>query len=665
MAILAHTALVLALPTVLCSALCSAWGGRARRRQWVVLAETGLLAAAGLVALATAILLHLLLSRDFQVQYVYAHSSTYQPTLYVISALWAGQEGSLLVWSLFLGTVSAIVILQKRHWPSALWPHVLTTLGITQAFFILTLVTVQDPFTMHAVRPPEGTGILPILENPGMVIHPPIVFLGYAVYSVPFAFGMASLVAGRVDNSWLLGIRRWSLVAWLFLGLGILIGAWWAYVELGWGGYWSWDPVESASLVPWLTGTAYVHSLVAQERRGILKRWNMVLPITTFLLCMFATFVTRGGLIISDLHGFSRTMQPVGYYLLGFIGTVTVVSVVLLRLRRKALSDDRQLEQLLSRGSALLLSNLLLIGLGTAILVGITFPNTSQMLWGVRMHLSASFYNRVFTPLASSIVLLMGVCPLLGWGESSPRKLLQRMRCPAMGTIATAASLLVLGVRQPFTLLASMLIAFTAGNIVSEILRPIVKRRRRPRESTARAVIDLLSRNHRRYGARVVHLSILLIAVGVTGSSLHKTEELIALAPGDTATIHSYTLEYEDLAVLDEVSRQRHIATIGVYRGSSRIATLQPERNLHWNIQGHVTEVAIRSTLWEDLHIALDLPNERGLSTFRISIYPLITCLWAGGGLLLLGTLIAVWPSTGAHPKTYPTPVSRHLEAER
>jgi len=641
-----HAALFLALLTALCSVSASVWGARSRRPQWVERAGKGLCTVTGLIAVATATLLYLLLSRDFQAQYVYAHTSTYQPALYVVSALWAGQEGSFLLWSLFLSATSLIIVLRKRQWPSDLWPHMLTTLGLVQAFFVLVLVTVQDPFTLYPMRPPEGAGLTPILENPGMVIHPPIVFLGYAAYSVPFAFTMASLVAGRMEASWVRLLRKWNLVAWLFLGLGILIGAWWAYVELGWGGYWSWDPVESASLVPWLVGTAYLHSLMAQERRGGLDRWNVMLAIATFLLCIFATLVTRGGFVISDLHGFSQTIQPIAYYLLGFIGTVVMVSGVLLSVRRRNFPETREVEHLLSRDSALLLTNMLFVGLGIAILIGILFPNTSQMLWGVRIHLSSSFYNRVFVPLATGIILLMGICPLLKWGGGSPRKLLQRMRYPALGSIALSISLFVIGVRRPLALLASTLITFAGANIVAEIIHPIVKRGHLRRGGTVQATMKLLSKNRRRYGARLVHLSILLIAIGITGSSLYKTEKLVSLAREDTVTIQNYSLKYEDLAVLDEVGKQRHIATIGVYQGQTHIATLKPEKNLHWNIQDYVTEVAIHTTWKEDLYVALVWPEERGLTTFRISIYPLVTWLWIGGGLLLIGTLVGMWPAT-------------------
>ncbi|MBC7262501.1 MAG: cytochrome c biogenesis protein CcsA, partial [Chloroflexi bacterium] len=345
MAYIGHLSLWLVLFASAYCALASAWGAYKRESKWVERAKNSLLAATNLIFLATAILLYLLLSHDFQVQYVYAHTNSYQPTLYVFSALWAGQEGSFLLWALLYSAVAALAIKQRQHLPGNIWPHMLAILAMVLFFFALLLVTVQNPFTLYPIRPTEGVGILPALENPGMVIHPPILFLGYAAYGVPFAFTMASLFTGQVLNTGLSWLRKWGLIAWLFLGLGILIGAWWAYVELGWGGYWAWDPVESASLIPWLTGTAYLHLLLAQEHRAIFKRWTAALAIATFLLCFFSTLVTRGGIIISDLHGFAQSIQPVAYYLIGFILTVAALSAILFHLRRQLLRDEQEIEQ--------------------------------------------------------------------------------------------------------------------------------------------------------------------------------------------------------------------------------------------------------------------------------------------------------------------------------
>lgn len=640
-----YSALCLALILAIGSTLAAGLGGRLCRAAWVSKAENGLFAVAGFLFLASAILLHLLLSRNFQVQYVYTHTSTYQATPYVFSALWAGQEGSLLLWALLLSAVTVVLILQKRHCPAVLWPYTLATLAIVEGFFALLLVTVQNPFTLLPMRPSEGAGITPLLENPAMVIHPPILFLGYATFAVPFAVTMASLIAGQMEASWLRWIRRWSLMAWLFLGLGISIGAWWAYVEVGWGGYWSWDPVENASLVPWLTATAYLHSLMAQERQGIFKRWNSALAIATFTLCIFGTLVTRGGIIISDLHGFAENIQPIAYYLIGFILVVIVASVILFYLRRQQLEDSAGPDQLLSRESSLLITTLLFVGLGAAILIGMLFPNIAQVLGGTKVYLGIDFYSRVFAPLALVIVALIGICPLLGWRQSVVPKLWRWVQYPAALAVVVMILLFLLGIRQLFALLAFGLIAFSMATILGDLIRQAISRSRRRDESLLRAAVGLCQRNRRQYGGKLVHLAMLLIALGITGSSLYKTETLVALAPGDTHTIQGYTLQYEGTRTVDEVSRLRYVASLGVYRGTARIGTLQPEKNLHWNIEQYVTEVALRTTLAEDLYVALDWPEQDGRATFRISVYPLVIWLWIGAGLLLIGTLIALWPT--------------------
>jgi cytochrome c-type biogenesis protein CcmF len=643
--LIGYAALWLALILAAGSTLATAFGGRLGRPSWVSLGENALFAVTGFMLLATAILLQLLLSRDFQVQYVYAHTSSYQATPYVFSALWAGQEGSLLLWALLLSLVTVVLILQKRYCPAALWAYTLALLAAIEGFFALLLVTVQNPFLLWPMRPAEGAGIAPLLENPAMVIHPPILFLGYATFAVPFAVTMASLIAGQIEVGWLRWIRRWSLMAWLFLGLGIAIGAWWAYVELGWGGYWSWDPVENASLLPWLTATAYLHSITAQERRGISKRWNSALAIATFMLCIFATLVTRGGIIISDLHGFAQQIQPIAYYLIGFILVVVVLSGILFYLRRQQLDDAAGPDQLLSRESGLLITNLLLVGLAAAIVIGMLFPNIAQVLWGTQIYLGSGFYSRVFAPLALVIVLLIGVCPLLGWGQSALPKLSQRLRYPAIAAIALVILLFVLRIRQPLALLSFGLIAFAALTLIGDVMRQMVARSRLRAESLWSAAAALFHHNRRQYGGRLVHLSILLVAIGIVGSSLYKTETVVALAQGEASTIHGYTLQYEGSQVVDEVGRRRFVATVGVYSGSKRIGTLKPEKNLHWNIQQYVTEVALRTTLADDLYVALDWPEQGGVATFRISVYPLVVWLWIGAGLLLAGTLIAFWPA--------------------
>lgn len=644
-ALIGYFALVLSLLFAVVSFLSALVAARSSRTSWLTTAEGGLCTASGLLFVAVGSLLYLLLSRNFQSQYVYSHATTYQPTIYLVSALWAGEEGSLLLWAMLVGLFAvASLVLQKRHSPPRLWPYAVATLAAVLAFFALMLITTQNPFYMTSSVPTEGVGMSPLLENPAMIIHPPILFLGYAAYTLPFAMAVATLLSGESSSLWRSWLRRWSLLAWLFLGMGIAIGAWWAYVELGWGGYWSWDPVENASLIPWLIGTAQLHSLLAEERQGIFRRWNLGLSAATFLLCVLATLVTRGGIVTSDLHGFAQTIQPVAYYLIAFLILATTIIAILLHRRRGQLADQTITEQLLSRESSLFITNLILSGLAAAILLGMIFPNLTQLIQGTRVTLTVDFYDRIFAPLALVLVTLLGICPLLGWRESSPAKLLQRLRPAILGAVVVAVILAVARVRQPMALLAYSLLAFAATTLFGDTLRPALHVLRRSTDHPIRALLHIWSASRRSYGARLVHLAILVIAVGIAGSSLFKTESTVRLSLGQRTKIQNYEVQYLGTEVMDSTGSRRYVAAVSLYQGQSPIAVLHPEKNLHYSIGQYVTEVAIRSTLVDDVYLALDWPEQDGIATFRLSIYPLVSWLWIGTGLLLAGTLLALWP---------------------
>ncbi len=635
-------------------AAAAAWVGQRQGRPGLVQsARNGLLAVAGLVTLASAVLLYLLLAPDFRVRYVYEHVSSHLATVYRISAFWAGQEGSFLLWLWFLAIITALVVSQEKAWDRQLHSQTLAVLAFIEAFFALVLVTVNDPFATLPIRPAEGVGLLPLLENPGMIFHPPTLFLGYAGYTVPFAFAVAALLTGQLDDRWLRGIRRWSLFAWLTLGIGILLGAWWAYVELGWGGYWAWDPVENASLVPWLIGTALLHSAVMQERRGLFKVWNMVLAILAFVLCLFATFVTRGGVILSDLHGFSSSALPITYYLLAFMALILLGPLFLLYSRRRQLAGENELEALLSRESGFLLNNLLFCGMALAVFLGTIFPTLTLIARGERIALDASFYNRTFGPLALVLVLLIGVCPVLAWRRTAADRLWRGLVYQAVFALVGAVILFVLGIRELFALLSFAVCAFVTATIVSEFYRGLMARRRIGGEGYLVALGRLIARGRRRYGGYIVHLAIVLIAIGVIGSSFYKNEWLASLRPGEEVAIGDYTLKYEDYAI--EVlnanpetyqSKVRFATTLGVYRTGRRVTTLVAEKNNHWVLKNPwVTEVAIHSSLKGDLYVILGGLEQDGLASFQLVVNPLVSWLWIGGGLLSVGAVIAMWPS--------------------
>ena len=642
--------LVLCLVVSSYGAIASFLGGRRPSRRWLQSGKNALLVTTVLVTLAAAVLLYLLLSHDFQVTYVYRHTSTHLPLIYTISAFWAGEAGSWLLWLWFLTVLAAIVVWRSERLRK-IGPYVLATLAASEAFFTLVLLLISNPFETMAHLPAEGVGMLPLLENPGMVIHPPILFLGYAGYTVPFAFALAALISGEVTGDWVKAIRPWNLFAWLSLGIGIIIGAWWAYVELGWGGYWAWDPVENASLIPWLTGTAFLHSAMMQERRGMHRVWNVVLATLPFVLCLFATLVTRGGIVVSDLHGFSSSVQPIAYLLLGFIAIILGLTAFLTYRRRLQLTGERGMESPFSREGAFLLTNILLCGIALIVFIGTTYPSFVRAFRGIQISLDASFFDRATGPLALVLICLMGICPVLAWRRLSSDSL-RGLLPGAIGGPVFAAGLFLLGVRALLPLVSGLISTFVVLSLLSVLVQDLMARRRSTGEGHLRALVKLLSKGHRRYGAYVVHFGVVLIMIGVTGSMSYKTEQLVALSPGESTIVGGYEIRYTDhsMETLNPEpetyqSKIRLSTILEVYVGDSRVATLTPQKDFHYAMENPwVTEVAIRGTLKEDLYVILASLDEDGVAAFQMVINPVVTWIWIGGGVLLAGATIAAWP---------------------
>jgi cytochrome c-type biogenesis protein CcmF len=451
-----------------------------------------------------------------------------------------------------------------------------------------------------------------------------------------------------LGGEWIRGIRRWNLFAWLFLGLGIIMGAWWSYLELGWGGYWGWDPVENSSLIPWLVGTAFLHSMMTQERRGMFKVWNIVLITLTFVLCIFATFVTRSG-IIQSVHAFG--LSVVGYYFLVFLALALAIPLALILYRRRELASEGELKSLLSREAGFLLNNLLFGGLALAVFIGTVFPTISEIVRGTQVALGPSFFERVSAPLALALVVLIGVCPLLGWRKTPSGRLLRNLLYPGIVALIVAVVLFVLRIKEPFAFLSFTVCALVASSILWEFLRGTMARRRSTGEDYLLAFRRLIAKNRRRYGGLIVHLSMVIITMGVVGSSLYQTEYQVTLAEGERVTVQDYSLEHEGLIAEGTPAKHRFAALMTVYRGDRRIAILVPEKNFHWNVEQWVTEVAVRTNLKEDLYVILAGFAEDGSATFEILINPLVVWLWIGGGLLLLGTAVAMWPEGRANSK--------------
>jgi cytochrome c-type biogenesis protein CcmF len=649
MADIGYIALLLALVASIYAVIAFVFGVRGRHPELVASAKNSLLGVCGLVSLSVAILLYALLTHDFQIEYVAAYTSRDLSLPYLISALWAGNDGSLLFWAWLLSLFATVVVLQRRDIGKELVPYAASIIMVTQAFFLILLLLVSNPFHKLTSVPAEGMGLNPLLENPGMIIHPPTLLAGYVGLTIPFAFAMAALLTRRLSDEWIIAIRRWTLLAWLLLGAGNIIGAWWAYVELGWGGYWAWDPVESAGFMPWLIATAFLHSIMMQRRRGMLKVWNMVLIILTFSLAIFGTFLTRSG-ILSSVHTFSESV--LGPFFLAFIGITLLGSLGLLYYRSEELKGDAEMESLVSRESTFLLNNLLLVGAALAIFVGTVFPLISEAVRGVKISVGPPFFNQVNGPIFLAVILLTGICALIGWRRASIKNLVRNFLWPLVAALILVATLFFLGIREWYALIAFSVCSFVLSTILYEWFRGTRARHRIRAENYLKAFFGLIGANRPRYGGYIVHIAIILIAIGIIGSSFYNVEKEVTIMPGESVTINNYILTYDNMDHYETQSKLVVTSTLSVYNSGKLIGRLTPEKYFHRSYEQPVSEVAIRSTLLEDLYVILIGWDEDGTTAFKVLVNPLVNWIWIGGVVFVLGGLIAFWPERRRLPVT-------------
>lgn len=617
-------------------------GVKVKSSKWIESGQNTVFAITGLLTLAVLVLIYAFIVHNFQIQYVAEHSSKSLPIFYRISAFWAGQEGSLLLWGWLLAVFASLVLFQNRRRNRELVPYVLAIMMGISLFFLALLVFVDRPFQELAFFPADGRGLNPLLQNPGMILHPPTTYLGYVGFTVPFAFAIAALLTGRLGDIWIKSTRRWTLFSWFFLGIGNLLGAQWAYVELGWGGYWAWDPVENASLLPWLVATAYLHSVMIQERRGMLKVWNMVLIILTFTLTLFGTFLVRSG-ILSSVHSFAVSPLMGGLFL-SFIAVVLIFSFILLVNRLALLKGENELDSLLSRESTFLFNNLILVGAAFAIFWGTIFPLISEAVRGVKITVGPPFYNQIMVPIGLVLLLLTGICPLISWRKASGKNLRRNFLYPLIIAAIGGIVILAWGVRHPYALISYILSIFVAATIIIEFVRGSKARRKMRREGYLKSFFNLTRGNKRRYGGYIIHIGIVLLFVGITGSSAFKVEKVETLAKGESLTIKNYQLKYEDFSSYPTESKQVTTVTLSVYREGKKVATLRPAKNLFRNQEQPTTEVAIRSTLREDLYVILAEYDQDGRVTLKVLINPLVMWMWIGGFVLSGGAIIVMWP---------------------
>ncbi|HEV8120043.1 MAG TPA: heme lyase CcmF/NrfE family subunit [Candidatus Polarisedimenticolia bacterium] len=642
MADLGTFSLLLALVAASWSVLASYNGWRTSDGVLIKSGERALVATWGLVLLAAGLLEVLIFTDRFDLEYVASYSNRTLPGLYKFAGLWAGQAGSLLFWLLILCSYGAVIVWLNRRRNRPLMPIVTTTLACIAVFFLLLVNFMARPFVGLERAPLDGAGLNPQLQNPFMAIHPPCLYLGYVGLSVPFAFGMAALATGRLDDTWFRTTRRFTILSWFILGTGILLGGWWAYVELGWGGYWAWDPVENASLIPWLTATAFLHSVMIEERKKMLRVWNMGLVIVTFLLSLLGTFITRSG-VISSVHSFTRS--DIGPMFAGFLGLATVVSVALLVHRLPLLQSEHRLDSFVSRESSFLFNNLLLVGAAFAVLWGTIFPILSEAVRGVKITVGPPFFNQIMVPIALGLLTLAGICPVIAWRRASPDRLWRRLRVPLAFTLATAVALFALGMRDLYAPVSFALCGLVIATTVMEFVTGTQARTRATGERPMQAFGRLVDRNKRRYGGFVVHLGVALIVIGVTGSSVFKREATATLSRGDSFSVGRFTLTLEEMVSRDTPNHEFLGARLAVLDSGRRVGTLVPGQNFYKAGQDPSSEVDIRSTPREDLYLIMSgFDPQQGRVTVKAYLNPLLAWIWIGGGTLLVGSWLAMLP---------------------
>ena len=673
---LGYGALLIALLVSLFGIGAAAYGVRKNRPAWVDSARNAMLLTWPLVTLAALSIIYLLVNNHYEVEYVANVTSNSMPLYLKVTALWGGQAGSLIFWSWLLSAFTSAVTLRKWDRDREFLPWVTIVSLVTLAFFLSLSIFIENPFVRlwqtsagqitsamfpptRAVPylPPDGNGLNPLLRHPGMIIHPPLLYLGFVSFVIPYSFAMAALITGRSDDRWIRMTRRWSLVAWLFLSLGLIIGGRWAYDVLGWGGYWGWDPVEIAAFMPWLTGTAFLHSVMIQEKRGMLKHWNMILVILTYDLVIFGTFLTRSG-VLSSVHAFAQS--AIGPVFFGFIGLTFITSLSLVLKRWNDLKSEAQMTSLLSREALFLLNNLLFMGILVVCFWGVIFPLISELFTGQKVTVGPPFYERATGPLFAGLLLLMGVAPLAAWRHSTAKTLGRAIWKPFLASLVVVAAVLLSGVRQPAAILGFWLSAFVAFVTLYEFWRGSLARHRKSGESLPVALWRLAERNRRRYGGYIIHLGVVLMAIGIIGIEVFQTETQGTIPQGGQLALGDYSISFDSLATFDTADgRNVARAVVGVYRNGSYVGELHPRRDYYYESQQPMTIPGVRSTWEDDFYVLLVdwQPISSQGATFKVYRNPLVNWLWLGGIVFILGTLVAAWPDRD--PETKRLPVKR------
>ena len=623
--------------------------GKLKKKPFLVVsAERAVYSIWFLLSLASGILIYSLITGDFRMSYVASHSNRAMSTVYKFTAWWGGQEGSLLLWAWLLSTYTTVVVFMNRHKFRDMMPYVTAILTTTLAFFLILVTFVASPFKMLAAGKGitdvgDGRGLAPLLQDWTMAIHPPMLYLGYVGFTVPFAFAIASLITKQKGEAWIYTTRRWTLVTWLFQSTGIMLGAGWAYAVLGWGGYWGWDPVENASLLPWIAATAFLHSVMMQEKKGMMKVWNIVLISSTFFLCIFGTFLTRSG-VVQSVHAFSQ--GTIGRYFVTFLAIGIAATIYLILDRLPYLKSEAHLESVVSRESSFLFNNLILLASCFAILWGTLFPVISEAVTGEKISVDRPFFERINVPIGLFLLFLTGVGPLIAWRRSSLESLRRAFQWPALAALVMMIVLAALGVYQhPFAMISFGLCLFVAVTVGMEFYKGAHAIQVKSGIGMIPAMVELTHRNTRRYGGYIVHIAIVLMFIGFTGAAFNK-ERTVEVAQGSSFDIGRYNIKVTDIQDGENDNFVWSRMALDVYNGGQKITTLNPEKRFYKASRSQASEVAIRRRLNEDLYVNFaGISNDNQRAVIQAYVNPLVSWVWIGYWVLLFGTLVCLVPS--------------------
>nr|NNM90921.1 heme lyase CcmF/NrfE family subunit [Bacilli bacterium] len=621
----------------------SIYGVWKKNNRLIKSAKRAIILQFGLIIIASAALLTLLLSLNFRFAYVAEYTSKSLSVLYRIAAFWGGDAGSLLFWLLVMSIYLFVVMLVRHEDEDAYKPIVTAIIAFVMTFFILIVNVMANPFATLSYTPENGNGLNELLQNPGMTVHPVNLYLGYIGFLVPFAYAMASLWLKKTDASWLAITRRWTLIAWLFLSCGIIYGAHWSYEELGWGGYWSWDPIENAALMPWLSATAFLHSAMIQERKAMFKTWNVILIALTFMLTMFGTALTRGGMIWS-IHAFSN--GSMGFFFMLFVGILALGSVVMIVWRFSSIRASAKLEAIVSKETGFLLNNILFLGMLFAVFLGTIFPLVTEAITGSQMLVNGSFYDTVVLPIGVLVILLMAIGPLLAWRKASINHVRRALLWPFILSLLATLFLALSGYRNLLAL-ASYFAAFLVMlTIFLEFTQGVMARRQKTKEAIVLAFLRMIRKNQRRYGGYIVHLALVIMVIGLTSTGSFGQKITVNLKPGQSMSIGDYVLLYHGLETDFSHGKIDLKADVVVYTGQGQtLGLLKPAVTFYENGQQPATDLALYSTLLSDLYVVLDgTDNSTQEALFDVHLNPLVSMIWLGGYLFVFGAILCFWP---------------------